>query len=85
MHYGVINEDYLELRFPRVCDETFEHLSNAFDAARGLIQDQEAEQVSIVAAVYSEKHGCFVEAFGGGSITIDARDVHWLQQEEEEE
>ena len=77
--YGVIDETFLSLRSPRIVDSACETLSGAWSEAQSMIEGG-SEQVAIVRARWSERHGCHFEMGEGEVISIDARD--WTEEEE---
>ncbi len=77
--YGVINEDGFSLRSPRSIDgDECTSLKDAMEQAARMIEEDEAEQVSIVRCIYSAAHEGWVEV-PGESIEITAH--NWTTED----
>ena len=88
MKFGCINEDSFSLRSPRGIDgDEVDSIEAAMAQAVDMIRHGESEQVAICRCKYygEDGNGFWGEIPGDGQITIDASDVPWATEEEDEE
>lgn len=82
-YYGVIDEDCLSLRSPRMIDsDEYNNIWKAFEKAADMIGDG-ATEVAIVECKYSKRDDCWYEVVERGCITVDASNAHeWFDDGE---
>lgn len=72
--WGVMGADGLCLTGPRLADEVFESLNEAFQEAGQMIQDGIYQEIEIAPCRLNAKEGYWYDAGSRNRIQIDARD-----------
>lgn len=86
-HYGVITDDGLSLRGPKMVDEgPFNSLREAFEAAiEHIMGEPEAFAKVVVCKIENPNDPIWVEDWNYQGVEIDATQVEWVCPEEEVE
>jgi hypothetical protein len=87
LHYGVITDDGLSLRGPKMVDEgPFTSLREAFEAAiEHIMGEPEAFAKVVVCKIENPNDPIWVEDWNYQGIEIDATQVEWVCPEEAED
>ena len=86
--FGCINEDSFSIRSPRAIDgDEVDSMEAAMLQAVDMIENDEVEHVAICRCKYygEDGNGFWGEIPGDGQITIDACDVSWAKDEEDDD
>ena len=87
LHYGVITDDELSFRGPKMVDEgPFHSLREAFEAAiEHIMGEPEAFAKVVVCKIENPNDPIWVEDWNYQGVEIDATQVEWVCPEEEDE
>jgi hypothetical protein len=87
LHYGVITDDELSLRGPKMVDEgPFTSIREAFEEAiEHIMREPEAFAKVVVCKIEDPHDPIWVEDYNYNSVEIDASNASWVCPDEDEE